>query len=71
MTTTANPVDTSAPSDRPLYGAGFGQAVRRFWSKYATFSGRASRSEFWWWQLANLLVAVVLAVIVIAVHGGV
>lgn len=71
MTTTATPVDTSAPSDRPLYGAGLGQAVRRFWSKYATFSGRASRSEFWWWQLANLLVAVVLAVVVIAVHGGV
>jgi uncharacterized membrane protein YhaH (DUF805 family) len=35
----------------PLRGATFGQAFSRFWSKYATFSGRASASEFWWAQL--------------------
>ena len=29
----------------------FGQAVSTCFSKYATFSGRASRSEYWWWQL--------------------
>lgn len=34
----------SAP--RPLYGATLGQAFGRFWKKYATFSGRASRSEY-------------------------
>ena len=39
-------VDTSLAA--PLRGAGFGQAFTRFWSKYATFHGRASRSEFWW-----------------------
>lgn len=33
---------------RPLYGASFGQAVRRFFKSYAKFSGRASRSEYWW-----------------------
>ncbi|MCG5238123.1 DUF805 domain-containing protein [Xanthobacter oligotrophicus] len=27
-------------------------AVSTCMSKYATFSGRASRSEFWWFQLA-------------------
>ena len=27
---------------RPLYGASFGQAVGRFFRKYATFTGRAS-----------------------------
>lgn len=42
----------------PLYGASFPQAVSRFFRKYATFSGRASRSEYWWWVLANTLVAV-------------
>lgn len=34
-------------------------AIRRVFSKYATFSGRASRSEFWWWTLfVFLLIAV-------------
>lgn len=32
-----------------------GEAAIRFWRKYATFSGRASRSEFWF----ALLVAIV------------
>lgn len=38
------------PSDviRPLYGARFPQAIRRFFASYARFTGRASRSEFWW-----------------------
>ena len=45
---------------QPLYGASFIQAFRRFWAKYATFSGRASRSEFWWWYLANVLVTLAL-----------
>lgn len=29
----------------------FGDAVRSGFSKYVTFSGRASRSEYWWWAL--------------------
>jgi hypothetical protein len=29
----------------------FDQAVRSVLSKYATFTGRASRSEYWWWVL--------------------
>ncbi|WP_457102104.1 DUF805 domain-containing protein [Microbacterium sp. P5_E9] len=56
------------PLSLPLYGASFGQAFGRFWKKYATFSGRASRSEFWWWQLATVLVGTVLYVIM-AVGG--
>lgn len=54
--------ESATPLDLPLHGASFGQAFRRFWKKYATFSGRASRSEFWWWYLANTLVVVVLYV---------
>ncbi|MCL3881147.1 DUF805 domain-containing protein [Marivita sp. GX14005] len=32
------------------------QAVRAVISKYATFQGRASRPEFWWWVLVYLIV---------------
>jgi uncharacterized membrane protein YhaH (DUF805 family) len=45
-----------APLDAPLRGASFGQAFVRFWKKYVTFHGRASRSEFWWWFLANAII---------------
>ncbi len=44
------------PLDQPLYGASPAQAVGRFFKKYATFSGRASRSEFWWVQLFLFLI---------------
>ena len=30
---------------------GFGESIKTCLSKYATFSGRASRSEFWWFYL--------------------
>lgn len=30
-------------------------AVKNFFMYYATFSGRSSRSEFWWLQLAALI----------------
>lgn len=52
------------PLNQPLYGATFGQAVSRFFQKYATFSGRASRSEFWWVQLFIWLVSLVPAILV-------
>ena len=34
----------------------FGQAIATCLGKYATFSGRASRPEFWWFTLFQLLV---------------
>jgi uncharacterized membrane protein YhaH (DUF805 family) len=43
----AAPLGTVVPLWAPLYGATMGQAWSRFWRKYADFSGRASRSEFW------------------------
>ncbi len=36
------------------------QAVRTCFSKYATFDGRASRSEFWWFSLVVWLVVLVV-----------
>ena len=38
----------------------FGQAVKHVFSNYATFSGRASRSEFWWWYLFTAIVSVIV-----------
>lgn len=34
----------------------FGQAIATCLGKYATFSGRASRPEFWWFTLFQILV---------------
>jgi uncharacterized membrane protein YhaH (DUF805 family) len=34
----------------------FASAFKRAFSKYATFKGRASQSEFWFFTLANLVV---------------
>lgn len=47
----------------PYYGAPFPAAVKRFFKKYATFSGRASRSEFWWWALVSFAVSTVFNII--------
>ena len=49
----------------PWYGISFGAAIKRFFKKYVRFDGRASRSEFWWWALANGIVTAVLYVIYI------
>lgn len=38
-------------------------AVETCFRKYVTFSGRASRSEFWWFMLFVVLVSIVLSVI--------
>ena len=50
----------------PFYGAPFPVAVRRFFKKYATFSGRASRSEYWWWTLVSIAVSIILNIIISA-----
>jgi uncharacterized membrane protein YhaH (DUF805 family) len=53
---------TGGPSalSAPYYGATFPIAAKRFWQKYATFSGRASRGEYWWWALVSGIVGVVM-----------
>jgi len=63
---TGEPYDGAASAaslNRPLYGASFGQAVSRFFKNYATFSGRASRSEYWWVYLFMTLVTAVFSVL--------
>jgi uncharacterized membrane protein YhaH (DUF805 family) len=41
----------------------FPQSVRSVLSSYATFSGRARRSEYWWFYLFTVLVTVAAAVV--------
>lgn len=36
------------------------EAISSVFSKYATFHGRACRSEFWWWALCNGLLAIAI-----------
>lgn len=48
------------PLDWPWYGIGFGAAIKRFFKKYATFSGRASRGEYWWVVLFQFIISAVL-----------
>lgn len=38
----------------------FGQSIKTCFSKYAVFRGRASRSEFWWFNITLTLVAIIL-----------
>ena len=41
----------------------FTTAVKVVLSKYATLEGRASRSEYWYWVLAIIILSFVLAII--------
>lgn len=54
---------TNASLSQPLYGAGMGQAISRFFKKYARFKGYASRSEYWWVALAQFVLYFVLSAI--------
>lgn len=47
----------------------FSQAISTVFSKYAVFTGRASRPEFWWFALFNVIASVVLGGIDQAVFG--
>ena len=62
---TAHSPTPTVSLSQPYYGATFPIAVKRFWRKYTTFSGRASRSEYWWWSLVSGIVGVVMMAIYI------
>ena len=47
----------------------FGQAISSCLSKYATFSGRASRPEFWWFFLFQILVSIAASMLGDVVGG--
>ena len=39
------------------------EAVKSCLSKYATFRGRATRSEFWYWQLSFVVVGLIVGAV--------
>ncbi|MGK6310021.1 DUF805 domain-containing protein [Variovorax sp. DT-64] len=47
----------------------FQEAVKTCFSKYVDFNGRASRSEYWWFVLAYVIVAIVAGFIHEIVYG--
>ncbi len=52
---------------------GFSESVKSVFSKYATFSGRASRSEYWYFVLFNLIITIplfIVGAIIGALIGG-
>ena len=57
-------------SPRPQQMMGFMDALTTvFRNKYATFSGRASRSEYWWSYLGLAVIAIALQII--GIVGGI
>ncbi len=54
---------SAVPLDQPHYGCSLTEAFTRFWKKYGTFKGRASRSEFWWWILCAILIAIAINIV--------
>ncbi len=42
---------------------GFVEAIKLGFKKYGTFAGRATRAEFWWWELFSILVFIPLYVV--------
>jgi uncharacterized membrane protein YhaH (DUF805 family) len=52
----------------------FVEAIKSGFSHYVTFSGRACRSEYWFWVLfatLGALVTVILDAVIFGFHGGV
>jgi len=58
------PIAAPAFSPRPQQMMGFMDALTTVYrNKYATFSGRASRSEYWWGYLGYVVIATVLQIV--------
>ena len=49
---------------------GFSVAIKSFWSNYATFKGRARRSEYWYIQLFLVLTNLAVAAIDLVLMNG-
>lgn len=61
------PVYQGSELELPCYGCSFPKAIARMYRKYFVFSGRASRSEFWWAYLyLCILNSVLYSAVVVA-----
>ena len=57
------PVYQMNTDDMPVRAVSFGEAVSNFFKKYANFSGRATRREYWFAQLFVVIVSFVIGII--------
>lgn len=73
---TPYPESPGSPDDGPeprrgyLQGGpvGFGEAITEGFRNIVTFSGRASRSAFWWFALGAIIIDIVAAIVLRAAH---
>lgn len=45
-------------------------AFKLFWTHYADFTHSSTRSEYWWWQLWNLIINLCFLILTIALTGS-
>ena len=48
----------------------FGEAVRQFYGNYTNAQGRAQRSAYWWAQLYQIVIYIVLVIVLFMAEGG-
>ncbi|KFI54500.1 DUF805 domain-containing protein [Bifidobacterium callitrichos] len=68
--TSTAPGTDAPPLHQPYYGCPPQEAFLRFFKKYVTVSGRASRSEYWWWMLIAFGIALMLRFLANATDGA-
>lgn len=56
------PASTVSPT-WPLHGASLRTAMGRFFERAFSLRGRASRSEYWWWMLLNIITMTMLQLV--------
>jgi uncharacterized membrane protein YhaH (DUF805 family) len=59
-----------APIPRRWGHMGFSDAVKTCFNKYADFTGRAGRPEYWWFVLSYVIVYIVVAIIGSAIKAS-
>ena len=63
---TDNTSSTKPPfSYEPHPMVGIGEAYNLFWKRYANFSGRSRRSEYWWATTVNTVIMIMIYVMVL------
>jgi uncharacterized membrane protein YhaH (DUF805 family) len=60
------PPGTGGSPTQPMSNPLIGYWKRVVLERYAQFTGRSSRAEFWWYFLANIIVSIVLNVLTAA-----
>src|SRR3954467_12927865 len=65
------PAPAYSGGSAPAPTMGMPDAVRSVLTKYADFSGRARRSEYWWFYLAYILASIVASIIDVVIGSDV